>query len=215
MLYKMSSFNKHLSINQQNQPIMKNIGLTLVIALGMLGVMTAQHTQVRDLEPFDKVNLDGNAKLFLIKSDTPSVELDVKKEAHLDEYVTEVRNGTLYLHFKKKRWTKKDHKIKVYLNHTGVNDIDLDGIVRVETDRPLTESSLKINGDGFIKGNLEVDVNDLTVDLDGFSGMTITGSAERASFSIDGFGKINAQDLRTSRVHKDSDGFARIKVRSK
>ncbi len=193
---------------------MKNIGLTLIIALGMLGSMTAQHTQVRDLEPFDKVNLDGNAKLYLIKSDTPSVELDAKKEAHLDSYVTEVRNGTLYLHFKKKHWSKKEHKIKVYLSHTGVRDLDLDGFVRVESDRPLTESSLKINGDGFIKGDIEVNVNDLTVDLDGFSGMTISGTAENASFSIDGFGKINAEDLSTSRVHKDSDGFARIKVGS-
>jgi hypothetical protein len=57
-------------------------------------------------------------------------------------------------------------------------------------------------------------VRDLRVDLDGFTRLTISGTADTADLKIDGFGKIDANDLQVSKMRQDSDGFSRIKVRS-
>lgn len=193
---------------------MKKLICTLVIVLGLIGTTQAQHSEVRNLEAFSKINLDGNARLYLMKSNETSVKLDVKKERYLEEYVTEVRNGELFLYFKKKRRGNQDRKIKVYLKYKDINSIDLDGFVNLSSDSVLEPNELTIIGDGFIKGKLTVAVQDLRIDLDGFTRLTIAGTADRADLKIDGFGKIDANDLDVVKVRQDSDGFSRIKVGS-
>lgn len=193
---------------------MKKILCTLAILCGTISIAEAQHTEVRNLEAFSKINLDGNAQLFLMKSDAPSIKIDVKKERYLEDYVSEVRNGELFLYFKKKNRGNQDHKIKVYLKYTDINALDLDGFVKLSSDSVLNQKELTIKGDGFIKGKLTVAVRDLRVDLDGFTRLTISGTADTADLKIDGFGKIDANDLQVSKMRQDSDGFSRIKVRS-
>jgi hypothetical protein len=193
---------------------MKKIICVLVILCGSINIAVAQHSEVRDLEAFSKVNLDGNAKLYLMKSDETSVKLDVKKERYLEDFVSEVRNGELFLYFKKKRRGNQDRKIKVYLKYTDLNKIDLDGFVTLSSDSVLAEEELMIKGDGFIKGKITVSVKDLIIDLDGFTRLTVSGRADTADLKIDGFGKIDANELQVSSVRQDSDGFSRIKVGS-
>ena len=191
---------------------MKRLILTLIIALGAMNAITAQYSEVRDLETFDKIKLDGNARLYLMKSDTPSIKLETKKDIYLEYYVTEVRNGTLHLYLKKRHRINNDRKIDIYLNYTTLNNIDVDGFIRLESDQPLTEDQLVIKGDGFIKGDIMVDVDNLRIDLDGFSGLTVSGKANTVDLKIDGFGRINAKHLETIKVYTDADGFSRIKI---
>lgn len=191
---------------------MKRLILIFIIALGAMTAIVAQNSEIRSIATFDKIKLDGNARLYLMKSDTPSIKLETKKNVYLGNYVTEVRNGTLYLHFERRYRRNNDRKIDIYLNYTTLNNIDVDGFIRLESDQPLTEDQLVIKGDGFIKGDIIVDVNDLRIDLDGFCGLTVSGKANTVDLKIDGFGRINAKHLETTKVYTDADGFSRIKI---
>ena len=203
----------HTVLSTIKRSAMSKLISLLLSLLFAAGAAFAQHTETRSLEAFDKVNFDGRVQLFLIKDDSHSIKLDVKKDHYLDDFVTEVRNGTLYLHFERNK--DRDRKIKIYLHHTGIVDLDLDGFVVLETDLPLREDKLSINVDGFIRGEVEVDVNYLDINADGFIGLTVSGKAEKADLELDGFGKINAKNLSVDKLWKDADGFARIKVSSR
>jgi len=191
---------------------MKNLISTFLVLFMTIPIVISQHSETRSLDTFNKINFDGKVELYLIKDDAPSIKLDVKKEHYLKDFVTEVRNETLYLHFKSNR--DRDRKIKIYLHHTGIVDMDLDGFVRIETDKPLSEERLSINADGFVKGEIAVATDYLEIHADGFVGLTVSGSARKADLELDGFGKINAKDLNVDQLRKDVDGFARIKISS-
>ncbi|PCJ94806.1 MAG: hypothetical protein COA50_10465 [Flavobacteriaceae bacterium] len=191
---------------------MKKLTFTLIIVMGVINGLVAQNSEIRSLATFDKIKLDGNARLYLIKSDTPSIKLETRKNVYLGNYVTEVRNGTLYLHFERRHRRNNDRKVDIYLSYTTLNNIDVDGFIRLESYQALTMDQLVIKGDGFIKGDIIVDVNDLSIDLDGFCGLTVSGKANSVDLKIDGFGKINAKHLETTRAHTDADGFSKIRI---
>ncbi len=181
---------------------------TLFAVLITAFVASAQHSETRSLSSFDAIDLDGHARIYLEEGDSPSVRISVKKEHLLDEYRSEVRNGTLYLNFRREK--DNDNRVKLYITHTGLEKMDVDGLVRVYTDNPIVGTSFDFKGDGFIKGDIEVDVDDLRVDTDGFIGLDVRGRAYTADLQIDGFGSIGAHDLEVDRPRKSADGFARV-----
>lgn len=188
---------------------MKKYLLAAIIAIVASSTALAQNSEIRDLPDFHAVDLDGHARIYLQKGDEPSIKVVVKKDPLLEEYRTEVRNGTLYLNFRREK--DNDNLVKLYITHTGIDRMDLDGMVRVYTEDPLIGPSFSLDGDGFIKGEIEVDVDDLRITADGFIGIEVRGSAFAADISIDGFGNIDAYDLEVERPTGDADGFARVK----
>lgn len=181
------------------------------MAVFLLAVYTtkAQYSETRPLEDFDAIDFDGNARIYFEQGDTPSIRIQGKKEFHVREFMSDVKNGTLHLGFEDDRENKR--KIRLTITHTGIDKIDVDGFVNLISHDPLTGSELKIDADGFIKGDLEVEVEFLEIDADGFIQLTVFGQAERADFELDGFGNIDAQDLEVDKRRKSADGFARIK----
>ena len=173
----------------------------------------AQSRELRDLEAFENVDLDGNIRLYLENGSKTSVRLEAKKDYHIAEYDVEVRNGTLYIKF-----NDYDHgfsstpKLYVYLTHPGIQRIDMDGLVHVNSTNTYKSDRLTIKGDGLIRGDLDVTVNELKIGLDGMCKMTVVGYADYADLSVDGLGKIDARGLRADQYQQSSDGIASIKV---
>ncbi len=188
--------------------------LLLFVAVGLLTVSTAmaQSKKVYDLEPFDDVKLDGNIRLFLEQDRNAVVEIEAKRDSHIDDYTIEVIGGTLYIQFDEHDRFSSAPKIHVYLGHPGIAGIDMDGLVHVYTNDPVESERLRIKGDGLIRGDIEVDVKYLKIDLDGLCTMTVSGQADESVLKLDGVGKIRAQDLETSVVKKSADGLASIRV---
>ena len=89
--------------------------------------------------------------------------------------------------------------------------MDLDGFVNMVSNDPLTGEELVIDADGFIKGDLEVDVEDLRIKADGFVQLGVYGKAIFADIDLDGFGNIDARDLKVDKRRKSADGFSRVK----
>ena len=181
----------------------------------MIGVVTllsfvakSQHTETRPLDDFDAIDFDGNARIYFEQGTSHSIIIEAKREHHLREFNSDVRNGTLYLGFEDDRENKR--KLRLTITHTGINEMDLDGFVNLISRDPIISEELEIKADGFIKGDLEVEVEDLYIDADGFVYLGVYGKADRVDFQLDGFGNIDAKDLEVKKSRKDANGFAWI-----
>ena len=191
---------------------MKKILVTLFFMAATVGTVFAQYNETRKLSDFNKIKFEGRAKIYLIQDDNASVKIETKRESYLEEFKTEVRNGTLYLGFEDDR--DNDRRIKLYVSHTGnVEDIDLSGFVTLITNDPLTEERLNIDADGFIKGNIDVAVDRLNIDTNGFVSFTVSGKANTARLEVNGFGRINAKELDTKKVKKEANGFTGVRLK--
>ncbi len=186
--------------------------LLLVCVLATSYSLHAQYAETRQLEPFDAIDFDGNARIYFEQGDTPSIKIQSKREEYVREFITEVRNGTLHLGFEYDRDNKR--KMRLIITHTGdLRKMDMDGFVNMISHDPLSGRDLRINADGFIKGDLEVYLEDLRIEADGFISLTVFGRADNVDLNLDGFGNIDAQDLDVQRQRRSADGFARIKMR--
>ena len=87
----------------------------------------------------------------------------------------------------------------------------MEGFVSAYTDDPIRVPSLEIRGEGMINGDLEFNVGELEVALDGMCKMTLVGTAKSSDLQLDGMGKIDARGLQTDKLHKSTDGLASIK----
>lgn len=188
---------------------MKRNLLVLAFLLVTIYTTQAQYTETRPLDSFDAIDFDGNARIYFEQGDTPSIKIQAKKEHLVREFISEVKHGTLHLGFEDDRDNKR--KVRLVITHTGINKMDMDGFVNMISYDPIAGRDLYIKADGFIKGDLEVDVEDLQIDVDGFIQLAIFGKADRADLELDGFGNIDAQDLDVKKRRKSADGFARIK----
>ena len=187
--------------------------LVLFVAAGLLTVSTAmsQAKKVVECESFESVDLDGNIRIFIEQGPEPVAEIEAKKDRYLDEYRIEVRNGTLYIQHDEDGFSSAP-KLHVYLTHPNLRELDMDGLIYVGSHDPIESESLRIKGDGLIKGDIEVDVKHLKIDLDGLCRLTVSGKADRSHMRLDGLGKINARELDCNDINKSADGLASIRV---
>ena len=190
---------------------MKNFfSLIILLSIGTF-VGNAQYQQLKDLPDFENIEMDGNIRLYLQEAAQPSIAVKTKKAWQAAEYTIEVRNNTLYVKLDDHH-EKSSPKITLYLKHTGVKDIHMEGFLKITTVDPLRGERLTLTGDGFIKGEVAVEVEKLSVDLDGFCTLELSGKATTADLSVDGFGKIKARELETQLTHQSAEGLANIRV---
>lgn len=187
----------------------KRITLLGVLFLA-IGLINAQHRETMALESFDYVQLDGNIRLFIDQGNREILTVQARKSRFLDDYRIRVRNNTLYVSLRDN--VRSAPKIKLYLEHPGLKGIDADGLVHINSEDTITGDDFTIKGDGFIRGEVKVDVRRLKVDLDGFCFMGLSGKADICDFDLDGFGRINAGELLSTEVSKSADGLAGIKT---
>ncbi len=192
---------------------MRSIIIFFTALIFTTAIAQAQTQDLKNLESFENVALEGNIRLYLENGSKPHLRLEAKKGYHISEYDVEVRNNTLYIKYNSYEhgWSSTP-KLYVYLTHPGIHSLDMDGLVHVNSTDTFKTDRLVIKGDGLIRGELDVTVNELKIGLDGMCKMTVVGQAEYADLRVDGLGKIDARGLRADKYHQSSDGLASIKV---
>ena len=189
----------------------KYIFITLLgILFNSCSISTTKEKETRKLERFDKVNLIGRVELHLERNSYHSMEVLTKNTSDMADLITEVRNGELYIYHKEDCDNCKNPKYIIYLNHSGISNLTLTGMITLISDDGISQKDLVISGDGILNGNLEVSVNKLSVDLKGISNMYISGYADTSNLKVAGIGMINAWSLKTKSGKRVSEGIAAI-----
>ena len=203
----------------RKEPIMKKASLLVAAILLAVCSVIGQYSETQNIEEdFDTIRLEGNVRLYLKQGTQTEVSLETKNQQKMEDYLITVQNNTLYIRLREKQrygGSRKRHsapKIEVNLTHPELKGVDVDGLVYVYSIDPVSGDSFSVKGDGLIRGKIEVDVQRLEVDLDGLCSMRFSGKANESDLRLDGMGRIKAQDLETSKVHKSADGLTSIRV---
>ncbi len=192
---------------------MKKLSVLSLVFMLALSFSYAQNRQTPKLEDFENVEVEGYIRLFLQKAETSSVVLEAKDEEDMEAYEVSVNGKTLIINRREKNnGFKSTPKLTVYVKHPGISSLDMEGMVSVATKDVVKGESLRIKGDGMIRGDMEIIVDRLKIDLDGMCKMTITGRALESDLSVDGMGKIDARGFYSKKMRQSSDGMTSIKT---
>jgi len=192
---------------------MRKLNIMSLVLILALSSSYAQNRQSPDLGSFENVEVEGNIRIFLEQAETSSVVLETKDEEDMEAYKVSVRGATLMVHQRERGSNfKSTPKLTVYVKHPGIRSLEMDGLVTVTTKDVVKGEALRIKGDGMIRGDMEIIVDRLKIDLDGMCKMTITGRALESDLSVDGMGKIDARGFYSKKMRQSSEGMASIRV---
>jgi Putative auto-transporter adhesin, head GIN domain len=153
-------------------------------------------TEVRPVEPFTSIVLTDVESSYLLIERTGEESLTVTAEENLIAmFTSEVRDGVLYLTFKKgSSFHGKRPTYKVTVKD--LRRIHVQGGAAIDASR-LDSEKLSILIEGAAGGNLSGRVDDLTIEIKG-AGWLSAGElkAKRAKVSVEGAGQVtvNASD---------------------
>jgi len=177
------------------------------------------NVQVRQVEKFEGVNVSGAIELY-ISQGSQAVAVSASDKDLVDEIVTEVKGGILYIRFKSKKswwsdqWNTTGRKFKAYVSAEKINFVSLSGSgnIRIEGTLKAPELGIQLSGSGNVSGNIVTD--DLDLRQSGSGNIKLTGNAGKAEFSCSGSGNVICADLVTDncRVTLSGSGNAEVNV---
>lgn len=195
----------------------------MIVAAGSaIVLMTAGCGQVRDAGPatsaqrtvagFHAVQLETSGDLTITVGEAESLTVEAGANI-IDGLTSEVVDGTLVLGGKSGAWF--GGTIHYTLTVTSLDRIELEGSGSVTGTGVLTgdDGTLAVSGSGSatLSG---LRLSDLTTDLSGSGGVTVTGSATTATVTVSGSGDFDGSGLATEQatVEVSGSGQARVEV---
>jgi len=172
-----------------------------------------QDMHSRSLPFFNKINYEGYGSIFLEPSDQPAIKVQPSNDFSQEHLRTEVRNETLYIWHDRKSFQNKsfDHqKIDVYLYYPELQQLVLNGKIRVEGIHPITTDHFSIEATGDISLRLPLEVRNLSAKFDGEINASLTGNTHHEEIQFTGKGSINTLGLNAETAQIQTDGKAEI-----
>jgi hypothetical protein len=175
--------------------------------------VAATETEIRQLDAFTAISLDGIGTVRFTQADTVTFTIGAEGEA-LTTITTDIVDGVLHIHtaFRKvKVITFKS--VPVYtVTAPDLRAVTLSGAGRAEITR-LTTATLQVDVDG--AGDIRL--NNLTLDtfritIAGAGNVKASGTATTQDISIEGTGNFSGEALIGETVRVDISGAGRAKV---
>jgi len=166
---------------------------------------------------FDKISLAGSSNVIVTVGGAPSVRAE-GNSALLDKLEIKVENGTLQIGYKKGNWSfgwRKDHgPVTVHVSVPSLTGAEVAGSGDMKID--------KVEGGDFageIAGSGEIQLASLrarnaTFAIAGSGGVTASGTAETADFSIAGSGDVHAGGLQVKSAKVSIAGSGNVETKA-
>jgi hypothetical protein len=166
---------------------------------------------------FDKISLLGSPNVIVTVGGAPSVRAEGDTRL-LEKLEVKVENGTLQVGYKKGNWSlgwRKDHgPVTVHVSVPSLTGAEVAGSGDMKID--------KVEGGDFageIAGSGEIELASLrarnaSFAIAGSGGVTASGTAETADFSIAGSGDVRAAGLQVKRAKVSIAGSGNVETKA-
>ncbi len=192
----------------------KYFGLTVFLLITALFVNASDANQwddvieqSYDVDNFSKVYIEGNFKVVLEQSNTPSVQIKADEEDF--DYI-EVDSFSDQLHISKKHFDFRSTTI--YISFKDLEELYIEGGVTLETIGyiDLENFILKVEGGAKIEMGMKAEV----LDVSGEGGVyfDLRGAANKMIATISGAGLLNAEEFRCDYVDVGIEGVGSASV---
>jgi hypothetical protein len=200
---------------------MKNVFYLLALPLLLLfascskGISYNSEEDISEKKPLNGVSrlqLDGVFTLSLKQSNEEFIQVEGPSEL-IDKLVIDQQGDLLVLEMEKVEgfnFNKGDFKITLSLKD--LKELQYDGVGNVKTNGTFIVDTLHIKGNGV--GNLKLDLiaNLLNADFDMVGNIDLSGKADRAIFTNNGVGNLDASQLRVQDLDLNSSGIGKAEV---
>jgi hypothetical protein len=190
--------------------------LFLAVVLCLLGSAYAgagqMASEIREVEPFDRVSMKGAGTLYVSQGQPHEVRLEAEEDK-LAQVRTYVENGRLIID-RKSSFFSGSFEVKAYVRLPKVKGLGVSGSVQIKGETALTSAELFLSGSGSTSIELDLKVNRLHTSLAGSGLARLKGEAATHTFSASGSAKLAAFELATKRtgIKLSGSGNAEINV---
>jgi len=153
----------------------------------------------RQVGDFDALGVSGSFDVFLVKGQEGKVIVNV--EQNLEPYlITEVKNGTLKVRWKKGTNVRTTKSTKVTVHFGDLSGVALSGSGDIVSKDPITTDELDIAVAGSGDINLELDAMEANAAVSGSGDIELSGTSKSFSAAVAGSGDIEAYDLQSEKA---------------
>lgn len=163
----------------------------------------------RSVQDFQRLRASGSFEIILQQGHESSLRLEADENL-LPLIETYVNQGTLNLSTAQP--ILRAERLRVYLQATEWQKIELSGATEISSDGPLKGESLDLEASGAAEIEMEVYVKKLRAQLSGASEVDLKGKAETVSLQSSGAADWNAFDLETKRMSINCSGASELEV---
>ncbi len=198
--------------------ILKSTTLLLILTLAF-GTSYAQKVKgngkiinkTRTVGSFDGVGVSGSFDVFLVAGEEG--KLDISVEENLEPYlITEVKDGTLNIKWKKGTNIRTSAKTTVTVHFKNINSLAMAGSGDIIGKDKIKGNSLNVALAGSGDINVEMDVQQLKTAISGSGDIEFSGSATEFEAAVSGSGDVDAYDLKTEKAALKISGSGSIGV---
>ncbi|MEM8893133.1 MAG: head GIN domain-containing protein [Bacteroidota bacterium] len=192
---------------------MKILSTFLIAFLLMSAQVMAQDSEVRKLNDFNELVVEGAGNIYLTAGNKTEVEIRLKNDNYdLSDIITEVRGDRLRIDYKEGGWLKSAPKIDLWITYKELSKISVNGASKISTENVIKADRLVLKCGGAESANLELDVNELTASMSGAGSFNLSGRADLQELDVSGAGSINAEDLIGKDVTAEVSGVGSLYV---
>jgi Putative auto-transporter adhesin, head GIN domain/Outer membrane protein beta-barrel domain len=180
---------------------MKNNLFAALFILISTGYISAQVSEIRSLENFNKISISGNSKVYLTNGSPQEVRVETKNK--LNEVQTSVRNNSLHIDGKPS---------SIYITIPEINEINISGYGEVNAKNSFSGENMEISISGNGKVVSPLQMKSINVDISGFGKVKLSGSADNFKIGVSGNGTVSATELKVLNSDIDISGVAKAYV---
>ncbi|HVZ96454.1 MAG TPA: head GIN domain-containing protein [Chitinophagaceae bacterium] len=194
---------------------MKIIGYAAaMLLLSSCNMVTGNgHVRKENRNPGDFTGVRSSGSVDVEISNGTACSVTVEDDDNLLPYlVTEVINGTLYIHYKNGTSVNNDHS-KVYVTAPALNEVNTSGsadIVITDVLKSTDKIDMSATGSGSIKG--AVDAPAISVDISGSGNVKLSGRTKDFDCSVTGSGDADCGSLASENTKIDVSGSGNAHV---
>lgn len=171
--------------------------------------LVAQVTEERTLQPFDKLKIESDVKVFLTKGTEEKVKI-VVSGIELSEVETTVKGKTL--HIELSRGVHLDISVELYITYKEIRDINVNASGRLSVQNPLSGDKVVLIAS--TNAQIDTELNLKTVDVKVGQGASIRLSGKVGSIDakVSTRGILSALDVQSDStyIQVGSAGTAKI-----
>ena len=167
-------------------------------------------TQMRSLEGFTGIALNGNATLAVTQGSSFSVA--VTADSGLQEHIDTTVSGSTLQIDQNYSIAGRSPEVTVTVTLPQLDNVDLSGS-STATMNAIDGDSLSVSSSGSSDIRIDARVNALAVDVAGSGDVEFAGSAESVRVTISGSGTVNGADLAAATANVSVSGFGDVTLR--
>jgi len=163
------------------------------------------------MSDYTEVRVDANVAIVYTAAASDIVKVEAQKNL-LEHLLISSENGILRITSDKNLITDKNKTPVIHIFAPALSRLEFTGLVQIKDSDPITSNKLHLLVDGSLSGNLVLDTEKLTVEVNGTADMTLSGSASIANITVDGAGTLNALELETKDSSVELSGSGDISL---